>query len=154
MCEFYALQEALVLKGRKHLRKWWRIDNMEFEKEMNTKLHEFSGLSNTHNQNSNWVNIPEGSVRTLTMAFIASGLRVGWCLINSSMAVPRLEAASPKISEVLLLFIAGRYSGANNTWKSLLKGLQFMNAWRPLAFRHNALRMLGSDANTSLVAGT
>lgn len=29
------------------------------------------------------------------MAVMASVLRVGWCLISSSIAVPRLEAVSP-----------------------------------------------------------
>lgn len=32
---------------------------------------------------------------TFMMAVMASVLRVGWCLISSSIAVPRLEAVSP-----------------------------------------------------------
>ena len=30
------------------------------------------------------------------MAIMASVFRVGWCLISSSIAVPRLEAVSPE----------------------------------------------------------
>ena len=33
---------------------------------------------------------------TLMMAIMASVFRVGWCLISSSIAVPRLEAVSPE----------------------------------------------------------
>jgi len=29
------------------------------------------------------------------IAFIASVFKVGWCLMSSSMAVPRLDAVSP-----------------------------------------------------------
>lgn len=32
---------------------------------------------------------------TFMMAVMASVLRVGWCLISSSIAVPRLDAVSP-----------------------------------------------------------
>lgn len=48
------------------------------------------------------------TVFTFTMAFIACALRLGWCLISSSMALPRLDAVSPIGSEERLRLMAGR----------------------------------------------
>ena len=73
----------------------------------------------------------------------------------------QLENKSRKIgqklpcgSELRRLFIAGRYSGVIKMRKSLSNGLQEMNALRPAAFKHNALRVFGKEARFSLVAGT
>ena len=42
------------------------------------------------------------------IAFVAACFRLGWCLINSSIALPRFEAVSPIGSELRLRLIAGK----------------------------------------------
>ena len=61
---------------------------------------------------------------------------------------------SPGGSELRRLFMAGKYSGDNRTWKSLSKGLNLRNASNPRVLRHRALKMLGNEDSTSRVAGT
>ena len=48
------------------------------------------------------------SSRSVMIAFVAACFRLGWCLINSSIALPRFEAVSPIGSELRLRLIAGR----------------------------------------------
>ena len=57
-------------------------------------------------------------------------------------------------SELLLLFIAGKYSGVTRILNNLSNGLQATNACNPLVFKHSALRVFGKEARFSLVAGT
>ena len=53
------------------------------------------------------ISIPTSSNKVI-IAFVAACFRLGWCLINSSIALPRLEAVSPIGSELRLRLIAGR----------------------------------------------
>ena len=48
------------------------------------------------------------SSRRWMMAAVADCLRLGWCLINSSMALPRLVAVFPRGSADLLRLMAGK----------------------------------------------
>ena len=60
----------------------------------------------------------------------------------------------PRASLLRRLLMAGRYVGERSTLKSLSNGLHWTKAFRPLAFRQRALKMLGREPRTSLVAGT
>lgn len=92
-------------------------------------------------------------ILTLIIAAIASVLKLGWCLISSSTAFPKFLAVSPMWSAHCLLRMADKYSGEISTLNNFSKGLQATNDWSPRVFKHMALKTLGSEDNTSLVAG-
>ena len=89
----------------------------------------------------------------LMMAAVASVLKEGWCLINSSIEVPKLLAVSPIGSLLLLLLMAGKYSIDSKTLKTLSKGLQAWKACNPRELRQRAVKTFGREEMTSLVAG-
>ena len=62
---------------------------------------------------------------TPIMALIAATRRLGWCLINSSIAVPRLLAVSPNASELFRFLMAGKYSGERSTYNNNTTGRNF-----------------------------
>lgn len=94
------------------------------------------------------------NLQTLMTAFIAVGFKVGWWRINSSMAVPRLMAVSPKGSEFRRRRIALRYFVDNKTLNNFSNGLQSINALNPRSFKHNAEKACGKWPKTSRLAGT
>lgn len=86
---------------------------------------------------------------------MAVGFNVGWCLINSSMAVPKLTAVSPAGSdEFRRRRMAFKYFVDSKTLNNFSNGLQSINALRPRSLRHNAEKACGKCPRTSLFAGT
>lgn len=76
--------------------------------------------------------LDNGGILTLIIAAVASVLRVGWCLINSSTALPKFEAVSPGTEPKMSL--TTKRPNKNSRRKGSMVGLRLtQRIWAPTA---------------------
>lgn len=89
--------------------------------------------------------------------FIHCNAQVTHCISCSMSPVTINNHKTPYIpiwsTVPFLRLIAGKYNGLISTFNSLSKGWASVKVWSPLALRHSALRIFGTEPSTSRVAG-